>query len=156
MAATALQVGQSKRATANERKRKRFLTMVSDGYSIARAAEGAKIARQTAYNWRREDADFARAWDEAWQQGCDVLEEVAQDRAVDKSDLLLIFLMKGRRPDRYRDNVKHESDVRVTIDVNDARTELARRFGMIEDHRAAAIDGNARQLEPSAPPTDVA
>lgn len=158
--ATAGQLVQPKRATVNERKRRRFLDYVRDGYAITKAAEAAKIPRQTLYDWRKADQDFAHEWDDAYEQGCDALEEVAQNRAIDKSDLMLIFLMKGRRPQRYRDNVKHESDIRVTVDVADARLELARRFGMIEDHRAQAIDGTSRELPASSsssdPATDVA
>src|SRR5438046_2635871 len=135
-----------------ERKRRKFLEHVADGLSIVKAAAAANVSRQTVYNWRRDDPEFARDWDDAYEAGTDLLEDKAQDRALDGSDLMTIFLLKGRRPQRYRDNVKHESDVRVTIDVNDARTELAKRFGMIEDHHARAIEGTSREL-PSAPAT---
>jgi hypothetical protein len=114
----------------------RFLESLSDGQPVTRAAEEAEIPCRTAYNWRREDEAFARAWDEAWEQGTDRLEAVALERAVNGSDLLLIFLMKGRRPTRYRDNVRHEVDARLTVSVEDARAQLEERLAAIEDRRA--------------------
>jgi hypothetical protein len=153
--ATAAQLTQPKRAAVRDRRRAKFLELLRDGHPVTQAAEGAKIPRRTVYRWRHDDPDFAREWDEAWEQGSDLWEEELQRRALDGgSDLLLIFGLKGRRPQRYRDNVKHESDVRVTIDVTDARAELAKRFGMIEDHRARAVEGKARELP--SPRTDVA
>lgn len=46
---------------------------------------------------------FAAEWDEAVDEGTDVLEDVAFRRAVDGSDRLLIFLLKARRPEKFRD-----------------------------------------------------
>lgn len=148
--ATAVQVGQPKRATIAARKRKRFLELVRDGQSIKKAAAAANIPRNTVYRWRQEDPDFAHEWDEAWEQGADHLEDIALSRAEDGSELMTIFLLKGRRPGRYRDNVKHEVDARISVTVDDARLELAKRFGMIEDHRARAIEGTSREL-PAGP-----
>lgn len=148
--ATAAQVARPKRAAVSERKRARFLELLRDGQPVTRAAEGAKIPRRTLYYWRGEDEEFAQAWDAAYEQGTDYLEQVAHDRAVDGSDLMLIFTLKGRRPSKYRDNVKHEVDARISVTVDDARLELAKRFGMIEDHRARAIEGTSREL-PAGP-----
>jgi hypothetical protein len=37
--------------------------------------------------------------------GTDALEDEALRRAKDKSDTLLIFLLKARRPEKYKDRV---------------------------------------------------
>jgi hypothetical protein len=124
------------RAAERAKEKLRFLELLAAGSSVIRAAAAVDVARRTLYEWRAKDPEFAQAWDEAWEQGTDFLEQIALDRAEKGSDLLLIFLMKGRRPGRYRDNVRHEVDAKLTIDVADARLELAKRFGMIEDHRA--------------------
>lgn len=106
-------------------KRQRFIAELADGNTVTGAAQAADVARSTAYDWRNDDPDFRQAWDSAWDQGADLLEAEALRRAVhgvDKpvtvagereivreySDTLLIFLLKGRRPERYRDNHRVE------------------------------------------------
>jgi hypothetical protein len=81
-------------------------------------------------------AAFAAAWNEAYEQGTERLELVAQERAINGSDLLLIFLLKGRGPTKYRDSVRHEVDARLTVSVEDAREQLERRLAAIEERRA--------------------
>lgn len=84
------------------------------------------MPRRTVYDHRTRDENFARAWDEALEEACDLLEAEARRRGVegiDKpvyhegvkvdtikqySDTLLIFLLKGARPHKYRDNHRHE------------------------------------------------
>jgi hypothetical protein len=41
------------------------------------------------------------------EQGTDLLEDVAVRRAMDHSDTLLIFLLKGRRKERYAERQEH-------------------------------------------------
>src|SRR5262249_30864904 len=122
-----------------ERKRAKFLELLCNGESVVRAAAGAKVGRRTVYDWRKADAEFAREWDDAWEQGADLLEQVVYQRAVNGSDLLLIILLKGRRPRRYRDNVRHEVDTQLTVSVEDAREQLLARLKMVEDHRRRAL-----------------
>jgi hypothetical protein len=52
-------------------------------------------------------------WDEALEDACDILEAEAWKRARDKSDLLLIFLLKAHRPAKYRETTRHEIDARL-------------------------------------------
>jgi hypothetical protein len=160
MVATAAQVAQPKRAAVGERKRRKFLECLRDGQSVVKSAAAVGVARRTVYHWREADPDFAHEWDEAYEQGTDFLEDVLQDKALTSDQpAFLIFALKGRRPTKYRDNVRHEIDAKLTVTVSDARAELAARFDQIASHRQAAIDGNARQLEPaptSTPSTSVA
>src|SRR5262249_45117807 len=39
-----------------------FLAALAETGSVTRAFEAAKFPRQCAYDWRRDDADFAAAW----------------------------------------------------------------------------------------------
>ena len=106
-------------------KKERILAVIREtGGNVSRACEQAEIPRKTAYNWKSEDAEFADKWEEAVEQGTEELEQEARRRAfngVDEpvfyqgetcgtvrkySDTLLIFLLKGRRPEKYRD--RHE------------------------------------------------
>ena len=45
--------------------------------NVIKACEAAKIGRRTYYDWRQEDEDFAKAADEARQDGIDGLEAEA-------------------------------------------------------------------------------
>lgn len=87
------------------------------------------ISRPTAYNERRRNAEFARAWAEVEEATTEWLEREALRRAaegvvekeswqIDKdgkrvlrerttrySDALLVFLLKARRPEVYRENL---------------------------------------------------
>jgi hypothetical protein len=97
------------------------------------------------YRWRATDPQF-EAWKLAYERGTDVLEDEAQRRAVDGvqdfrldrhgvehpytrySDALLMFLLKARRPERFRDNVKieyrHKPDVPPIVHGNAPRLTL--------------------------------
>lgn len=104
-----------------------FLEALASGDTISTAAKKAGVTRRVAYNLRQRDDAFAAAWDQAYEAGGDVLEQEALRRAVhgtlkpvyqqgqqvgeirEYSDNLLIMLLKGRKPERYRDRVDFTS-----------------------------------------------
>lgn len=115
------------RTIRTDKKRSGFLALLRDtGGNVTKACESAGIGRRSAYEWREADPEFAAEWDEAVEAGTEELEEEARRRAfsgVDEpvfyqgevcgevrkySDTLLIFLLKGRRPEKYRENIKAE------------------------------------------------
>jgi transposase-like protein len=83
------------------KKRRQFLSVLAGGYSVTRAAQAIGISRVTAYAWRREDPDFAAAWDEAWESGTDCFEDALREMAAEKNIAAVIFGLKSRRPERY-------------------------------------------------------
>lgn len=83
--------------------RERFLIALGEGLSVAGAAKLAGVGRQTVYDWRKRDASFAAAWDDAIETGTDNLEDEARRRAMNSSDTLMIFMLKARRPDKYKE-----------------------------------------------------
>lgn len=107
-------------------KQAAFLTALAEGLTISGAAKQAGIPRGTVYHWRDADPDFAHAWNEAEDAGADLLEDEALRRAVlglvepvyyggkevgevrKYSDTLLVFLLKARRPDKYRERMSTE------------------------------------------------
>lgn len=118
-----------------ERQSAFLAALSSSGGNVSRACEAIDVARITAYKWRDNDPEFAQAWEHAKQIGADVLEDEAIRRAregvpepvfykgkklratVTKySDTLLIFLLKGARPDKYRDNAKIEHTGRIGLE----------------------------------------
>ena len=109
-----------------ERKAAFCAALAASGGNVSRACEAVDISRMTAYEWRDEDADFEADWDRAKKLGLDALEDEATRRAfegVDKpivyqgevtgtmkeySDTLLVFLLKGGKPDKYRERTSAE------------------------------------------------
>ena len=108
--------------TPKSRRRRESLSLSSNG-----------ITRKTAYKLRQRLPDLAERWAEAIEAGTDYLEDEARRRAAEGvskpvfyqgeqcgsvqefSDTLLIFLLKGRRPEKFRDNIN--LDVNGTIQV---------------------------------------
>lgn len=113
-----------------------FLKSMAQGWSVSKSAWTAGISSQTAYSWKaaslasiREDGsyadDFCVRWEQAYADGCDVLEDAAHCRAVhgvekpvyqqgvmvgtitEYSDTLLGLALRGKRPERYNTE-RHE------------------------------------------------
>ena len=125
------------------------LTALSRSGNVRWSAERAKVGRTKVYEHRNADPVFAKAWDEATDNAIDTLEQEAWRRARDGtlkpiyqggdkvgavrefSDVLLIFLMKANRPEKYRDNYDANKklvellsqDQRFVIPVTDDRPE---------------------------------
>ncbi len=96
------------RTTRTPKKRAAFLKALESGESVTKACNAAGIGRRTVYDWRGDDEKFAAEWDDAVETGTDVLEDEAVKRAKDGSDTLLIFMLKARRPDKFKDRWQHE------------------------------------------------
>lgn len=112
----------SNRTKRTPEKYEKFLeTLRKTGGNIARACKAEGIGRSTAYEWKEKDKEFSKQWDEAIQDGLDELEQEARRRAFkglrqavfykgevvgyerEYSDTLMIFLLKGGRPEKYKD-----------------------------------------------------
>lgn len=107
-------------------KKVAFLNAFRQTGVIQHAADAAGVHRSTVQEWRGKDSAFDREYEAAYEASIDVLEQEARRRAlvgvtepvfqngkkvgdVQKySDTLLIFLMKGARPQKYRDNARLE------------------------------------------------
>jgi len=131
-----------------------FLELLTEGHTIRHACRETGIGRTTVYEARQDDAGFRAAWDDAVTVGIEALEEEARRRAVDGvrdfkmagdqivpmqrySDTLLVFLLKAKRPEVYRERIAHEH--RGSIDLNvDARARLADLLSRREAGQGAA------------------
>ena len=129
------------RTARTAEKRKNFLEALGTTASVTRSCKLARLPRQTAYDWREADADFAKAWDDARERGTDALEDEAVRRAHegtlrpvfqggkkvgtvrDYSDTLLIFTLKALRPDKFKDRavVEHDMTDRLAERLDAAR-----------------------------------
>lgn len=124
-----------------------FIAALRKNGNITLAAKAAKIDRKTAYNLRDSDEAFGDEWADALDEAADYLEEAARQRAVKGvtvehyngegkclytetkySDTLLIFLLKGARPEKFRER----------FEVSDWRTE-ANKYGLDPEEIKKAI-----------------
>lgn len=121
---------QTRRTSKKDEWQAAFIEALCDTGNVSESAKEAQVSRMYVYEQRRADQLFATAWDDALDQASDLLEKEARRRAHDGwdepvfgsmgtglgsgevgtvrkySDTLLIFLLKGARPEKYRD--RHE------------------------------------------------
>ena len=101
-----------------------FLAAFRETGNVRLACEAAGVGRSSHYRWLEKDPEYRAAFDVAKEDATDVLEAEAHRRAVEGieepvgwykgvaggtvrrySDVLLIFLLKSLRPERYRERV---------------------------------------------------
>ena len=116
--------------------RRKFLKALAMTASVSAAAKHIRVCRNALYEWRKDDPSFRVEWDEAVELGTDALEDEAVRRAYDGtlkpvyyggkkvgtvreySDSLLVFMLKARRPEKFRE--------RFDIDPGNRFIELLR------------------------------
>jgi hypothetical protein len=122
--------------------KKRFLERFRKEGNVSQAAKGL-CGRTLVYEWKKNDPEFLAAYEVAELDATEVLEHEATRRAtkgvkktkgvyyegrmiateteINYSDTLLIFLLKARAPEKYRDrfDVNQHVDGKVlVIDVD--------------------------------------
>ena len=113
-------------------KKARFVELLSELGNMTKAAEMVGISRAGLYKAQKRDKKFAAEWAEARLQAADSLEDEAWRRGkegIDKeltfqgqrtgdivkeySDTLLIFLLKGNKPEKFKDRQSHDVDLKT-------------------------------------------
>jgi hypothetical protein len=105
-------------------KKETFLTELADGQSVTAASKAIGLSRQAMYKQRDNDEVLAQAWDDAVESGTDELEDVLIQRAKDGDTTALIFALKGRRPEKWKDRVSTEHSGSLAIRHEDALAQL--------------------------------
>jgi hypothetical protein len=116
----------SGRTKRTPEKMAEFLDALSHTASVTKSCELSGVARTSVYEWRADDEEFRQRWDAALELGTDALEDEAVRRALhgtDKpvyqggelvghireySDTLTIFMLKARRPEKFKERSAHE------------------------------------------------
>jgi hypothetical protein len=128
--------------TAPKNWRKLFLEALAASSNVTQSAKAAGIASARAYKLRREDDDFARAWEEALCEGYDHLEmellfrlregEVKPRigakkgiRGFDNANALRLLLWHRETVRRVRARHAHQSDAELRASI-DAKFEAMR------------------------------
>ena len=129
-------------------KVERFLELlVSYGGNITAASEESGVPRGMIYELEGEDPEFAVVFREAQKRGLGVLEDEARRRAFqgvarpvfhkgeecgavqEYSDTLLIFLLKGGMPEKYKDRSAVDVNI-LSLDVLEKARERAKQSGV--------------------------
>lgn len=142
---------------ARQRKKALFLGSYAKAGNITIACQAADIHRSTYYEWTEHDSDFSAALKQAGEMAADLIEEACRQRAVEGvvketpiyhngnylgsvvetkySDVLAMFLLKGLRPQKYRENVAVDHSGRIGHDVQ-IREIVVERAEVAGDGRA--------------------
>ena len=116
--------GERQRAARKKRQEQFLLTYAREG-TVHRACEAALVNRRLVYYWIEHDKHFAAQFERAREIATDLLEEEARRRAlkgveepvfyqgevvghVQKySDILIMMLLNGHRPERFKQRTEH-------------------------------------------------
>lgn len=96
------------------RRQESFLHAYSITGSLKYAEMTAKISRSNHYLWLREDPTYAERFEQARKESVDALESEAHLRAMVGSDQLLMFLLKGNAPHKYKDSMRIDNNTTIT------------------------------------------
>lgn len=130
------------------KRRKLFLDQLAVGNSVSFAANAAGGTTSNFKKWRDSDPDFAADWEEAVEEGTDFIEDVATERAMKKSDPLMLAILKARRPDKY-DRGSGKAGVEVNINVEGAKAKLLNRIARLQAQGQLPTDGGEEGVEAS-------
>jgi hypothetical protein len=124
--------GENPRTIRTPKKREKFLDALKRTGNVTKACTLAGLGRTAVYEWRDEEEEFRQNWQKALDVAADLLEEEAIRRGKDGvkkpvyqggklvghmqeySDTLLIFLLKGAKPQKYGDKIAHTG--RLTLE----------------------------------------
>ncbi len=142
-----------------------FLTAFSETGNVRLACEVAKVGRSSHYRWLQEDPEYREAFDLAKECAADLIEAEAYRRAVTGwdepagwykgkpggmvrkySDVLLIFLLKGLRPEKYRERTELRGAF-ANLDVSQLPDDLVARLAQGENP-LSVLAGRRELLEP--------
>jgi hypothetical protein len=99
--------------------RERFLEVLEDTCTVKTACEAVGISRTLAYEHRKNDLEFRRDWDAAIERALDALLGTAYVRATeDKSDQVLITLLRFRYGDRMKERLAVQVDQTTGLDAD--------------------------------------
>ena len=117
--------------------KKELLAAYAEYSTVTSACREVGVSRQTWYDWKKQDEKFAEEVGHAEEAVADSLEAEAIRRARDGSDTLLIFLLKGLRPQRYKERFQHSRDSDQPVIL----MQLA--FDTLPDHSEEPLESGA-------------
>lgn len=136
--------------------KKVFLDVLRSTGSILEASRICKIPKSLAFAWRHQDPEFAYRWDQISKtELLPHLEAEAIRRALNGSDLLLMFMMKALDREKYDDKAaeKHVNRPQIMIQIRDVDKSLVAIAGSsavpgIEYETGKLLDGKKNEPAP--------
>ena len=138
---------------ARAREREKFIQLFADSGNVADSLRKAGIPQRTAYGWKKSDPEFAALWKEAEEIATDGLVDEARRRGVEgwdedvyqqgkrvgtirrHSDRMLEILLKGHRPEKYREN----PTTAVQVNVSTTQSPADRDSMILDTARGMAL-----------------
>lgn len=121
----------------------KFLRLYRETGNVTLSARGAGINRNTVYERRKNNPAFAAIMDDAREEAIEILEAVANKRARESSDTLLIFLLKSLKPDTYGDKLRISYDAETIAQLKRFEEKLKQRGTTLQEalpRMEAALD----------------
>jgi hypothetical protein len=162
----ALEAVQLFKGVQNPRQRSFLAAFVETG-GVVRASELSGVSWKAHYLWKRDDARYLEEFDRAIDLIADRAEAELYRRAVDGyqkpisykgiiedwyteySDTCLIFMLKGAKPEKYRDNlVNLSSNAPVAIQINFGAEAKPEKVSTPQD---VVIQGSENDSNPTSP-----
>jgi hypothetical protein len=109
------------------------LAMLVDAI-VSHAAAVAGVDRRTVDRHRKTEPEFATLCLAAEEDATEALEKEARRRALTISDVLLIFLLKARRPAIYRENQRIE-----VTGADGGPVQTQQLLAGLDDHEKATL-----------------
>lgn len=114
------ETGAAEIKSGKELRQEEFINeYLSNGGYKSTAAKAIGVHYDTIKSWFREDKQFKERLSEAEETFYEDLKRIAVSRAKEKSDTLMIFLLKALRPEVYDDNIRKLNYMKDN-DVSDA------------------------------------
>lgn len=89
-------------------QKERYLRALANVGTLTAGCKAARVSPHTVYQWREMDTEFLVREHEAREACADVLEAIVMRRAKQRSDILAMFMLKGMRPAKFKDNSRVE------------------------------------------------
>jgi hypothetical protein len=152
---------------ATQAKKRSFLAAYAETGTIKQAAKIAGIERKSHYLWLEKDPEYVEMFKSAREQAGDQLEQEARRRAIEGvpepvwyrgqivgevqkySDTLLIFLLKGAKPEKYAERKWYVEQTGPGGGPIQVDASLSRVQALTEDERKKALD-ELRRLDAEA------
>lgn len=124
--------------------------LVQTGGNVTKASALVGTSRQNVMRWLASDPAFAGLYNDALEAGTENLEERCYERAMETSDRLAEFLLRARKPDKYRENIKLDTEVSLSDqDVSRIGESLMSSLVEAAQRRAQSVDvKEVKELNP--------
>ena len=116
-------------------KKREFIEHFRETGNVTKSARALEMTRQTVYSWINEDEQFKEEFENAQEEALDLMEAECKRRAEDGclkpvfyqgmkcgeileySDTLMMFFLKGNRPEKYKDRgeIEHKGNVLFSV-----------------------------------------